>query len=100
VEEPTLVAKFDHLEAYGTAASFLWTIYAGLETSGSKTVESLIKGTWRDRGHEAAELLEDIRELHTSGQAYFDDDEPVWALRDIDSLYAHRLQEGAGHVRG
>lgn len=80
----TSVAKLKRLESYGTAASFLWTIYARFKTSRS------FLGS-RQRDYDADELLGDIRELHTSGQAYFDDDDPVWALRNIDNLYGHRI---------
>lgn len=90
------VPKRKNLEPYGSAASFLWTIYTSLK---AKELRDGAAGDPQAEDKLLDELLDDIRELHTSGQAYYDDDDPVWDLRSISDLYAHTL-EGAGYVTG
>ena len=86
-DSDTLIATLGRIAPYGTAAAFLWTVYARLKTQGGG---ANIRGIFG--GDSLAEsLLEDIRELYTSGKAYFDNDTPLWSLRNISNLYAHKL---------
>jgi hypothetical protein len=81
-------------QPYGSAASFLWTIYASFLSQPKENLEKLINGKNLDSLKD--DLLEEIRELHTSGQAYFDPEaeDPsvnIFALRNIANLKTHQI---------
>lgn len=82
-------------EPYGGAASFLWTLYARLK---SLPKVRLIEIVSNDFGSLPDDLLEDVRDLHMSGRAYFDPEEDgasrnnIWSLRNISSLESHSLE--------
>jgi hypothetical protein len=85
--QDTYVAKVGEIMPYGTAAAFLWVLYARNKTQQGGLREHLSDSSFADK------LLEDITELHTSGKAYFDKDYKLWNLRNIGNLYAHQLLE-------
>lgn len=88
--------KQQHIyQPYGSAASFLWTIYASILSQPKENLEKLIEGKRLDSLKD--DLLEEIRELHTSGQAYFDPEaeDPssnIFALRNIANLKTHQIE--------
>lgn len=82
-------------EPYGSAASFLWTIYASLSSQPRESLAGLVEGMSIDSFKD--NLLEEIRELHTSGQAYFtpENGEPqsdIFHLRNISNLRTHQIE--------
>ncbi|MFN6529744.1 GTPase domain-containing protein [Nostoc sp. ChiSLP03a] len=84
-------------EPYGSAASFLWVIYARLKTLPKVRLMEIMPN---EAGSNLLvdDLLEDIRDLHTSGKAYFDPDQNnptksgIWSLRNISLLESHTMQ--------
>lgn len=85
----TLIAKFETLEPYGTIASFLWVMYGRLQLGLDGDFLTMLKNTWRGTKESlASELIEDIRDLHNRGEAYFDNDNAIWNLRSLSELYS------------
>jgi GTPase SAR1 family protein len=82
----TFIAKED-LEPYGTLAAFLWVLYARIsmgkddETFASKFLRKL-------DGKELSEkLIEDIRHIHTSGNAYYSKETPEFIIRNLNNIF-------------
>lgn len=80
-------------DPYGSAASFLWTIYARLMSQPEANLIGLTEGT--NLKQLQGDLLEDIRVLHTSGKAFFDPESQngIWALRNISNLRADQIED-------
>jgi hypothetical protein len=86
-DSSTMTAQLSSIEPFGTAAAFLWLIYARLRVRND--TPGLIKVLGGDPM--ANDLLEDIKELFTSGKAYFDNSAMLWSLRNISNLYSDKL---------
>ena len=82
-------------EPYGGAASFLWTLYARLKSLPKVRLMEMVSNEFGDLPDN---LLEDIRDLHMSGRAYFDPEgdsasrNDIWSLRNLSSLESHTLE--------
>lgn len=80
IDPNTLIAK-EFIQPFGTVASFLWAIYAILKTDTDMTHRLGLEENI------VSQLLDDIRNLHTKGDAYFNNDDEFWAIRNLSNLY-------------
>jgi len=87
LNQATFVAKEGEIMPYGTAAAFLWVLYA------RNKMQRGLSGILNSSNSFADKLLEDITELHISGKAYFDNDYKLWSVRNIGNLHAHQFLE-------
>lgn len=80
IDKDTLIAKDGDIRPYGTNASMLWMIYSMLRTNEKYSKELDIDNELIDK------LFEDFKYLHLKGDSYWNNENELWAIRNLNSL--------------